>query len=141
MKNILFVCAGNTCRSPMAEALTNAKYSDGFSAKSAGLYGFGSPINEKSFFALLDYGIFPREGNRFDAHRSKTVTKEMIHGADRVIALDGNVFASLIAEFPFDADRITVFDPEIPDPYGGSAEFYRETLRKIEEGLKNLLHE
>ena len=55
--NILFVCTGNTCRSPMAEYYLNSLHIKGITATSAGIYAVGEPISESSAEVLREIGI------------------------------------------------------------------------------------
>ena len=55
--NILFVCTGNTCRSPMAEGYLESKNIDGLSVRSRGLAANGEDISENSKAVLAEIGI------------------------------------------------------------------------------------
>ncbi|MGN1409680.1 MAG: hypothetical protein ACI4XJ_05840, partial [Eubacteriales bacterium] len=56
--SVLFVCTGNTCRSPMCEAVFNSMYgSDKIKAKSAGIFADGSPVSKNAVKALAEDGI------------------------------------------------------------------------------------
>ena len=68
--NILFICTGNTCRSPMAHYYLNSLNLNGVKAFSAGLFADGSPISENSRLALSEAGIDAKN------HISHTVTLE-----------------------------------------------------------------
>ena len=73
MKTVLFVCTGNTCRSPMAECLFNAlareQGAPGVCAASAGLCApDGAPASEGALFAMR------RRGLSLEGHRARTVT-------------------------------------------------------------------
>ena len=139
-KHVCFVCTGNTCRSPMAAAVTNALGKDfGITAESAGLYaGEGDRISQNALAALLDAGYTPCEGNRFDRHESTCVTVGTIKSCDKVIAISRSHFMSLIYSFPSYAQKITVMPIDISDPYGGDLNRYKACLEEITAGVKEL---
>ena len=55
--NILFICTGNTCRSPMAEGYLNSKKLYGVTAQSRGIAADGSPVSENSKTVMAEAGI------------------------------------------------------------------------------------
>lgn len=78
--NILFVCTGNTCRSPMAEFVLKSK-SDTIKVESAGIYAsFASPISDGTKQVLDEAEI------KFN-HQSKLITKELIDWANLVLTM------------------------------------------------------
>ena len=131
MKNILFVCTGNTCRSPMAQAIFN-KLAEGkpFHAVSSGIYGDGiSPISENAKLALEENGIF-------FSHTSTPVSKALLDEADIVICMSESHAGTVSAMFPEYREKIFVMPKDISDPYGGNLAIYRECLKEIEECIK-----
>ena len=133
--NILFVCSGNTCRSPMAEAYVNFKYSKNkainITAKSAGLYALGDPINPNSANALSEYGIPSSSEHNYKRHISHTVNTEDMEWADKVICMTGEIALRLIIAAPVYKRKITAYKGSVGDPYGGSEEEYIACLDEI----------
>lgn len=140
-KRVCFVCTGNTCRSPMAAAVTNALGKNcGITAESAGIYANeGERISHNALEALLDAGYIPEEGNRFDEHRSATICKSTFETCDTVIAISRSHFMSLIYSFPSYVQKITVMPCDISDPFGGDLNRYKACLEEITAGVKELL--
>lgn len=143
-RRVLFVCTGNTCRSPMAAALFNERMRrpvepctacpegrEDFAAvaTSAGLHAVqGDPIATHAVTALREAGILPTPGNDYTAHRARNVDAEMMEQADEVIAISAAHAMELTFRFPEYADKIRTLPLDVPDPYGGDVAAYRACL-------------
>lgn len=135
-QRILFVCTGNTCRSPMAAALYNAKYADGEAfAVSAGLAADGSGISRNAILALLSMGIRSETENDYLSHVSHTVTEADLEKADLVVGITGRHAMQLMFAYPAYASKITALPKDIGDPYGGDEAVYEACLAQIDEAL------
>lgn len=135
----LFVCTGNTCRSPMAAALFN--YLFGQTSKhalSAGIAADGSPISEYAVTSLMERGVLPTQDNDYIHHISRKVTSDLISCAKSVIAISGAHAMELMVRFPEHATKIGVMPKDITDPFGGTLDDYRKCLADIETSLSEL---
>jgi protein-tyrosine phosphatase len=139
---VLFVCSGNTCRSPMAEAIARKFLADqlsippdelekrGFNVISAGSYAMpGARATEPAVEVLKGMGI------DLSRHRSKPLSVELIHQADVIFTMSeshGRAVASLV---PSAADKVSNLDPEgdIEDPIGGDVSLYTEVAERIKK--------
>ncbi|MGM8215008.1 low molecular weight protein arginine phosphatase [Bacillaceae bacterium W0354] len=146
MERVLFVCTGNTCRSPMAEAVLKYKRSD-LEVKSAGIFaGYGQEANPKAIEALQDKGI------EFE-HRSQPLTDELMDWADVVLTMTAHHKLNLEMDYPEYRDKVFTLkeytlneededlNPDISDPIGLSKETYVQTLEEIEKYIKRLIDE
>ena len=133
MKKILFVCTGNTCRSPMAEALFNHIVNDEeYKASSCGIYSDGSPISKNAKEALKEYGID-------FSHTSTQVSDNLLYDADYIIGMTANHAQNLISMFPQYADKTYAMPIDIADPYGGNIDVYRNCRDEIEKCVTVLI--
>jgi protein arginine phosphatase len=137
VKQILFVCTGNTCRSPLAEALLRSKLQergvDGVTVGSAGTGAWdGAPASEGAYLVALEHGL------DLSGHRARLLTRELATGADLVLTMARHHLARaeqlgvggsgyLLGEY---AGR-EGSSAEVRDPFGGDLEGYRETFDEL----------
>lgn len=136
--HVLIVCSGNTCRSPLAAAMLRARlaqHQEGgdVSVSSAGTSAWdGSPASEGSYLVALERGL------DLSNHRARMLTTSEVERADLILTVS-LAHAGRVADLG-GANRVHTLaayggrgsDDEIPDPYGGEVEGYREMADILE---------
>ncbi len=133
---VVFVCTGNTCRSPMAAALFNAKYAgETMYARSCGLSADGSPISPNAVLALIHKGVRSTGDNDYLSHVSQNVSEEILQKAWIVVGITGRHAMELMMRYPAYASKINGMARDIADPYGGDLARYEACLEEIDAAL------
>lgn len=143
-RHILFICTGNTCRSPMAETIARAIVDESpggvpTRVSSAGVAAAeGDRATPEAWEALRGLGFEP------GPHRSKDLTRGMVADADVIYGMTSSHLRAVLALDPTAAAKVRTLDPagaDVPDPIGAPPEVYRRTAQRLAELVRARLKE
>lgn len=141
---ILFVCTGNTCRSPMAEGILNRlNLEEGLNlkAQSAGIFASNNgSISTRAVEALKEIQI------DIDKYTSKSIDSINIKSMDLILAMGNSHKNFLLERYPEIEDRIFLLneyafarDEDIEDPFGGDLEKYKIVRDQIYKAILEII--
>jgi protein-tyrosine phosphatase len=147
VKSVLFVCMGNICRSPSAEAVFRhkAKTAD-FKIKVDSAGTVGAHAKEKPDHRAQKVGV--ARGYSFDGIKARKVTVQDFEDFDLILAMDNNNLEYLLNKAPEHLKaKVMLFldfsnnheEAEVPDPYYGGANGFRFVLDLVEDASDGLL--
>jgi len=149
-KCILFVCAGNTCRSVIAQALFQKIKEDkypklNYYADSAGIASYqGNSPSKEAIFCLAKQGV------DVTTHQSKMVDSQLLKKSSLILAMTNEQVDYLKEKFPWAKNKIFLFktfshqkkfmkNDEIVDPFGRGILFYEEICKYLMQDIKKLI--
>ena len=143
MKNILFICTGNTCRSPMAEVLFKFKTGSNspWKSSSAGTHALsGTPASLEAQIVVNEIGANLKD------HNSKPINKKLIEEADLILVMTKGHQKYISKNFSNVSHRVYLINElgtskvkDISDPYGSAIEIYRNTCNEIAHAIDELI--
>ena len=129
--NILFICTGNTCRSPMAEGYLDSLNLPNVNTESRGLASQGGPISQNAIKVMLEKGI-----DLSDNISVPLVLTDLLW-ADKIIYMSESHLAFLRLYAP--EDKLLMLGGGISDPFGGDCDIYRKCRDEIFSAIDKLV--
>lgn len=129
--NILFICTGNTCRSPMAEGYLDSLNLPNVNTESRGLASQGGPISQNAIKVMLEKGI-----DLSDNISAPLVLTDLLW-ADKIIYMSESHLAFLRLYAP--EDKLLMLGGGISDPFGGDCDVYRKCRDEIFSAIDKLV--
>ena len=147
-KEILFVCTGNTCRSPIAEALCKRMLEErnmdnDYSCCSAGVYAFEG--DNASYEAVL---VAKQESLDISNHYARTLNHDMVKNAYIILTMTINHKRMILDVYPEAQDKVftlkefaeySKYDNDVTDPFGMDEEAYAACFREVKTVLLKML--
>lgn len=144
---LVFVCTGNTCRSPMAEVICRKLVAEKLNC----------PLDqlESRGVIILSAGIAAMMGGRaaheavetvrteynldLTGHSSQPLTEQMVRQADRLFVMTRSHRQAILSEFPDAGDRVSLLnrdETDISDPIGGPLDLYQRCAKQMESSIR-----
>lgn len=142
--NIVFVCTGNTCRSPMAQALFSKALADNLGSEVDQLVDLGYIVSSAGVMAAIDQPASQEAVNvcrelklDISQHRSKGLSEKLILESDVIFVMSQSHKDRIVSFYPEVASKCNLLlnNADIPDPYGGDEDLYRKCALKINEAV------
>jgi len=141
MVRVLFVCTGNTCRSPMAEAILKNKNITNVEVKSAGIFAInGAEASYQAQHVLLNK-------NMKHSHTSSLLTNELLDWATYVLTMTAGHKDVILSQHPSCTEKTFTLKEfaagdlkgDVLDPFGGSVEQYERTFEELDLLIQSIV--
>lgn len=149
MQRILFVCSGNTCRSPMAavllrkelQAVGDKQINDLMEIRSAGIMaGSDMPASPEAVKVMAENGL------DLSRHQSRRLNEELLQWADLVLTMTNSHRQYIIDQYDIQSDKVHTLAQfsgeahvDVVDPFGSGIQTYRQSARQLQQLIQQLV--
>lgn len=141
---IIFICTGNTCRSPMAEGILKdfaMKADLDITVQSAGIHATSNNVAAKfAIEAMKDIGI------DINNHKSDQVNSELLDKTDLVLTMSNSHKKQIISQYPIMKDKVFLLNEfafgvnkDIEDPFGAPLRYYEKARDEIYKAIEEIV--
>jgi protein-tyrosine phosphatase len=148
---ILFVCTGNTCRSPMAEGICRKLLAEKLGCHVDQLEDHGVLVQSAGIAAAPGGGATPEAvqalavlGVDLSRHVTQPISERLVRHADVIFAMTQGHLQALVNQWPEAADRASLLSEnqlDVADPIGGPPELYRRCAEQIEAAIRQRIEQ
>ena len=133
---VLFICTGNTCRSPMAEAYVRSRL-EAQGLWEAEVASAGICACDGARASAGAQSVIRSVGGDLSRFRSSTLTLQMLYEADHVVCMGSSHLRAVLEIAPDCGEKVSLLlpDGDVPDPYGGGEAVYRAVFDVMRPGL------
>jgi protein-tyrosine phosphatase len=148
---VLFVCTGNTCRSPMAETIFRKMVADRLGCALGEVQDRGVLVMSAGIAAMMGgrpspvaVEVMKQMGLDLSDHTTQPLSERLVQQADLIFVMTRSHRHAILSEWPEAAERVRVLcynQGDVSDPIGGTADQYAKCAEQIKSELETWMNE